>query len=294
MTPAPPAAIFEAANVTVRFGEVCALDGVSLSINPGECIGLVGHNGAGKSTIVSVINGGLTPGQGVIMRGGVPLVPYGIGVARSLGVRCVFQELSLCPNLTIVENTRIMHRHLGGPGWRTRARGIIAASLDTIFPGHGIDAGGQVGALSIAQRQMVEIAMAFSTADQPPRVVILDEPTSSLDAGLAAQLLAHVRRFVTLGGAVILISHMLNEILDTASRIVVMKDGKIVAERGAGGFDHAGLVKAMGSTAAQQTTSRRADTLRQPVLDMTMPNGLPARGKSWVLQDLAAMGRPGC
>jgi ribose transport system ATP-binding protein len=293
MTSAPSAAIFQAANVTVRFGEVCALDGVSLSIHPGECIGLVGHNGAGKSTIVSVINGGLMPQQGMIMGGGVPLIPYGIGIARSHGVRCVFQELSLCPNLTIVENTRIMHRHLGGPGWRTRARGIITASLDAIFPGHGIDTSGQVGGLSIAQRQMVEIAMAFSDADQPPRLVILDEPTSSLDAGLAAQLLAHVGRFVAQGGAVILISHMLNEILETASRIVVMKDGKIVAERVAGGFDHAGLVQAMGSATGHQGTTRRAGTSRQPVLDLILPKGLPFQASKGEIVGLAGLGGHG-
>ena len=142
-SPQPPA-LLEVANAAVRFGEVRALDGVSLAILPGECIGLVGHNGAGKSTIVSVINGGLTPQQGEIFSDGSRLAPYGIGVARSRGVRCVFQELSLCPNLSIVENTRIMHRNLGGFGWRGRAATIIAASLDAIFPGHGIDVGGRL------------------------------------------------------------------------------------------------------------------------------------------------------
>lgn len=289
----PPPAVLEVANAAVRFGEVRALDGVSLSILPGECIGLVGHNGAGKSTIVSVINGGLTPQQGDITSDGTRLSPYGIGVARSRGVRCVFQELSLCPNLSIVENTRITHRTLGGFGWRKRAASIIAASLDTIFPGHGIDVGGPVGALSIAQRQMVEIAMAFSDAGQPPRLVILDEPTSSLDAGLAAQLLAHVRRFVAAGGAVILISHMLNEILETASRIIVMKDGKIVAERAAGGFDHAGLVDAMGSAVPHRAAVRRSVVDRRPVLDLTLPKGPPFRASKGEVVGLAGLGGHG-
>lgn len=288
-----PAAVLEVANAAVRFGEVRALDGVSLAILPGECIGLVGHNGAGKSTIVSVINGGLTPHQGEIFSDGTRLAPYGIGVARSRGVRCVFQELSLCPNLSIIENTRIMHRTLGGFGWRTRAAAIIASSLDAIFPGHGIDVSGPVGALSIAQRQMVEIAMAFSDAGQPPRLVILDEPTSSLDAGLAAQLLAHVRRFVASGGAVILISHMLNEILETASRIVVMKDGRIVAERGAGGFDHAGLVEAMGSAATHQAAARRSQAATEPVLELALPQGQPFRACKGEVVGLAGLGGHG-
>ncbi|MDX5350894.1 MAG: ATP-binding cassette domain-containing protein, partial [Paracoccaceae bacterium] len=176
--------VLQVQDIAVRFGEVTALDGVSLTIGPGECIGLVGHNGAGKSTLISVLNGSLTPQRGSV--GGQP--GYGVARARSLGVRCVFQELSLCPNLTIVENARIAHRDLPAWGWRRVARGIVSDSLDAIFPGHGIDASAQIGDLSIAQRQMVEIAMAFSSPAAPPRLVILDEPTSSLDAGLAAQL----------------------------------------------------------------------------------------------------------
>lgn len=250
---APVIAVTDAA---MRFGEVQALAGVSLAVRPGECIGLVGHNGAGKSTLVSIINGGLVAQQGSVASDGAVLAPYGIGVARAKGVRCVFQELSLCPNLTVLENVRVMHRHLGGVGWRGRAKAIIQASLDAVFPGHGIDVAAQVGSLSIAERQMVEIALAFSDAGIAARLVILDEPTSSLDAGLAAQLLAHVARFVAAGGAVILISHILGEILQAATRVVVMKDGKIVAERAAGGFDHGSLVEAMGSAAGAVAVAR--------------------------------------
>ncbi|PCK88344.1 ABC transporter ATP-binding protein [Rhizobium sophoriradicis] len=240
----------------VSFGAVRALDGVTLRVMPGECVGLVGHNGAGKSTIVSVINGGLTPHEGSVASDGERLERYGINAARGRGVRCVFQELSLCPNLSIVENTRIMHRHLGGFGWRRRAAKIIERSLDAVFPGHGIDSGRVVGDLSIAERQMVEISMAFSDAGIAPRLVILDEPTSSLDASLARQMLDHVRRFVAAGGSVILISHILHEILETADRIIVMKDGRVVAERPAQEFDHHGLVKAMGTVAKEETGDR--------------------------------------
>lgn len=287
-------AVLEVTDAAVRFGEVRALDGVSLHISPGECIGLVGHNGAGKSTIVSVINGGLTPQQGRIASDGQALQPYGIGVARSRGVRCVFQELSLCPNLNIIENTRIMHRTLGGHDWRARARAIITHSLDAVFPGHRIDSASLVGSLSIAERQMVEIAMAFSDAGTPPRLVILDEPTSSLDAGLAAQLLAHVRRFVAAGGAVILISHILDEILTTASRIVVMKDGRIVAERGAGGFTQASLVEAMGSVARQPAAGRsRASATAVQALHHVPARGLPFHAARGEVIGLAGLGGHG-
>ncbi len=285
--------VLEVDNIAIRFGEVKALDGVSLSINPGECIGLVGHNGAGKSTIVSVINGGLAPHRGTISADGQPLLSYGISVARSRGVRCVFQELSLCPNLSIIENTRIVHRSLGGFGWRTKAAAIIAKSLDAIFPGHGIDVSAPVGGLSIAERQMVEIAMAFSDAGTPPRLVILDEPTSSLDAGLAAQLLNHVGQFVSAGGAVLLISHILHEVLTTASRIVVMKDGQISSERPATEFTHATLVEAMGSVASAIEVRQQSAKTAETALSLTLPRGIPFAARRGEVVGLAGLGGHG-
>ena len=251
-----PKAVIAVDGARVSFGAVKALDGATLHVMPGECVGLVGHNGAGKSTIVSVINGGLTPHEGTVASDGERLERYGINAARARGVRCVFQELSLCPNLSIIENTRLMHRDLGGFGWRKRAAEVIEKSLDTVFPGHGIDTRRTVGDLSIAERQMVEIAMAFSDAGIAPRLVILDEPTSSLDASLARQMLDYVRRFVAAGGSVIFISHILHEILETSDRIVVMKDGRVVAERPANGFDHRNLVEAMGSVAKEDAGPR--------------------------------------
>lgn len=291
--PLAPGALLEVQDVVMHFGEVTALDGVSLSIRPGECIGLVGHNGAGKSTIVSVINGGLAPSQGRILADGQPLASYGITRARALGLRSVFQELALCPNLTIVENARIAHPELKGWRWRAEARRIIAASLDQIFPGHGIDPGAQVGTLSIAERQMVEIAMAFSNSASAPRIVILDEPTSSLDAGLAAMLLAHVRRFIAAGGAILLISHILDEILSTASRIVVMKDGKVVAERPAAEFTPASLVEAMGSSTRELQGRRQAESKGAPVLTLDLPNGQGFHAGKGEIVGLAGLGGHG-
>lgn len=293
LNPVMENAVLEVTDVAVRFGEVKALDGVSLAMSAGECIGLVGHNGAGKSTIVSVMNGGIAPQRGSITGDGRILSGYGIDLARKIGVRCVFQELSLCPNLNIVENTRIVHRDLGAFVWRARARDIIARSLDMVFPGHGIDVGGLVGALSIAQRQMVEIAMAFSDAGSPPRLVILDEPTSSLDAGLAAQLLAHVSRFVAAGGAVILISHILDEILTTASRIVVMKDGRIVADRPASDFTQASLVEAMGSVAKNAGAGRRGVSQGAEVLTLGGLSGMAFHARRGEIVGLAGLGGHG-
>lgn len=240
-------------NAEKHFGAVRALDGVSLSIFPGECIGLVGHNGAGKSTLVNLVNGGLTPSAGE-----VSFPATGAPRALEAGVRSVFQELSLCPNLTVAENLRISHADLTGFGWRTRAHAEILKSLDTVFPDHGIDPNITVDRLTIAERQMVEIAIGFAPRGTQARLVILDEPTSSLDAAIAEQLLAHIRQFCAGGGAVLFISHMMGEIFDVASTIVVMKDGKIVASRATAEFTRASLVEAMGHVAGPEAEKAAA------------------------------------
>ncbi len=242
-------ALIAVTDARLRFGEVRALDGVSLTVRAGECLGLVGHNGAGKSTLVGVLNGGLAPQEGTVDGGQAGR--WDVATARAMGLRCVFQEGSLCPNLTVAENARLMHRGAFGLFWKAPARKLASEALDRVFPGHGIDVNAAVGSLPIARRQMVEIALAFADGAVAPRVVILDEPTSSLDAGIAAQLLAHVRAFVAAGGAVILISHILGEILATASRVVVMKDGRVVADQAATSFTHESLVATMGSAAGR-------------------------------------------
>ena len=252
---AEPQAVVSARGIKVHFGAVKALDGADLTILAGECIGLVGHNGAGKSTIVNVINGGLSPHEGTIAYEGDDAV-HGINAARAHGIRCVFQELSLAPNLTVVENMRVVHRGVAGWNWRRQAAAVVRAKLDEIFAGHKIDVMRTVGELSIAERQMVEIAITFCAVSEKPKLVILDEPTSSLDAGLAAQLMAYVRAFVQTGGAVMLISHILGEILSTASRILVMKDGRVVADRAAQDFSVQSLVQAMGSVVKEQDRKR--------------------------------------
>ncbi len=233
-----------------HFGAVRALVGVDLAVHAAECLGLVGHNGAGKSTLMNILAGTLAAGRGSIVVGGSDIgAQYSVGAAHRSGIRCVFQELSLCPNLTVAENARIMHPALRGPGWRARAGSLIRAKLDEIFPNNGIAAAEIVGDLSIARRQMVEIARAFTVTDTPIRLVILDEPTSSLDAVVADQLLGFVRRFVGTGGACILISHLLGEVLSAADRIVVMRDGAVVEARRAADFTRDTLVSAMGSVA---------------------------------------------
>jgi ribose transport system ATP-binding protein len=240
-----------------HFGAVCALEKVDFSVNPGECVGLVGHNGAGKSTLVQVLAGTLMPDRARLTVGGAIQQIYSAARAQALGIRCVFQELSLCPNLSVAENTRINHASLKGFGWRRRAGDLIAAKLGEIFPGHDISASDIVQNLSIGRRQMVEVARAFTVTEAPLDLVILDEPTSSLDARTAGQLLTFVRRFVASGKSCILISHLLGEVLQNADRIVVMRDGRVAAAGPSDNFNRDTLVSAMGGGAHRDVAAAR-------------------------------------
>ncbi|MGV8855730.1 MAG: sugar ABC transporter ATP-binding protein [Devosia sp.] len=238
-----------------HFGAVRALDGVTLAINAGECVGLVGHNGAGKSTLMSVLAGTGTADRGSIAVNGAPQPGYSVGRAQTLGIRCVFQELSLCPNLTVAENTRLYHPSIRGLGWRRRSGALIEQKLDEIFPGHGIDVADIVQTLPIGKRQMVEVARAFTKTDAPLQLVILDEPTSSLDGHTSGQLMRFVRKAVASGISCIFISHLLGEILENSDRIVVMRDGKVVTADIAANFDRGKLVAAMGGIEAEAMVS---------------------------------------
>lgn len=283
-------------NVSKSFGPVHALTEASLLIEAGECLGLVGHNGAGKSTLINVINGRLAPTKGNIEYQG--LVDNEDNYknatrARNAGIRSVFQELSLCPNLTVLENLRIPYKNMPLSNWRANSRNEVKSSLDRVFPDHGIDPYSIVGDLTIAERQMVEIAIAFSKRDLDASLVILDEPTSSLDAAIAQQLLEHIKTYCASGGAVIFITHMLGEIFEVATRIVVMKDGQITEDKLASEFTRDTLVGAMGHVVAGSGSSRAArknKTLGDEVL--RMKNGLNAcKGEIIGLAGLAGHGQ---
>ena len=239
--------------VAKQFGAVRALHRVDLEVGSGECLGLVGHNGAGKSTLMHLLAGTLPPDSGEISLQQQSYTDhYNVVVAHRLGVRCVFQELSLCPNLTVAENARVFHPSIKGWGWKKRSGRLIGEKLDEIFPGHGISPDDVVRDLTIGKRQMVEIARAFTVSDAPLHLVILDEPTSSLDSVTAEQLLAFVRKVLGQGVSCILISHLLGEVLGTSDRIVVMRDGEVVASRAAGDFNRQSLVNAMGNVTEEE------------------------------------------
>ncbi len=243
--------VVEIARVGKLFGTSPALSDVSLAIAPGECLGLVGHNGAGKSTLMNILAGIFPPTSGSFaVDGRAQGRDYDVRAANLLGVRAVFQELSLCLSLTVVENMRVFHPDFRGWGWRRRAARAIMSTLDQIFPGHGVRPGTRVENLALGQRQMLEIAKAFSTGSENLRLLILDEPTSALDYHSSRQLLDHIAKVKGGSLSFIYISHMLDEVLDASDRIAVMKDGRISGEIRRGEATRDRIIELMGSPKA--------------------------------------------
>ena len=160
-------------------------------------------------------------------------------------MRVVYQELSLCTNLDVCENFYVEQHATLGPvrRWRRRMLQVAQGALDEVFPGHGIDPRTRLAELSIAQRQMVEIARAVSMPGL--KLLILDEPTSSLGASQTAQLMAALGRMTARDVSVLFISHRLGEILGVADRIVVMRNGTNVWEGANQDVNEATLVERM-------------------------------------------------
>ncbi len=217
--------------LTLRFGENLAVDGVSFSVAAGEIHGLVGHNGAGKSTVINMLTGQLQPNSGTIALDSEVVRIRSRRAAQRLGISLVDQELSLVPALSISENMRLGTVRFGAglfasgkesPARLTRERErelLASVGLSDIDPNLRVEK------LSLGQRQLVEIARALG---QNPRVMILDEPTATLNETESQFVYAAVRRVAERGCAVIFVSHRLGEVLALCDRVTVLRDARLV------------------------------------------------------------------
>lgn len=234
--------ILELKKISKRFGGVEVLHEVSFSLKPGEVHALLGENGAGKSTLVKVITGVHQPDGGEIYLN-EELVRFSDSLAsRQAGIAAIYQELSLFPDLDVAENIFIGRQPTTKAGridWARlyREAGQLLASL-----GVQLDLKKKARLLSIAQQQMVEIARAFSIH---ARILIMDEPTSSLTLNEVADLFRLVRRLRAEGTAIIFISHRIEELFELADRVTVLRDGAYIGTRPTGEVTRDELIRMM-------------------------------------------------
>jgi ribose transport system ATP-binding protein len=220
------APLLQLRGITKQFGATRALAGVDLEIQRGEVHAIVGENGAGKSTLVNVLSGTVRPDAGEVIFDGAPYRPLGSVDARRAGIAHIHQELSLCRHLTVAENI-LMGAEPAQAGWIQRdAMRERAASLLESFGRADIDPRAQVGGLALASQQVVEICRALAWN---PKVILMDEPTSSLQRENVERLFAAIRRLKASGVAILYISHFLEEVREIADRYTVLRDGVSVS-----------------------------------------------------------------
>lgn len=220
------AVVLRTHGLTKAYGSHVALGNVSLAFQAGEVHVLFGENGAGKSTLISLLAGANQPSAGEIAIGDFAGSFASVAEARRHGVRAVFQEFSLVPQLSVAENIILGEEPLGklgllsrGAARREALRLIEALSFE-------LDADARVGALPRGKQQMVEICKALKS---PPRVLILDEPTASLSERDARAMFEVLRRLKDQGTAIIYITHRMDEIPALGDRVSVLRDGRLVA-----------------------------------------------------------------
>jgi ABC-type sugar transport system ATPase subunit len=222
-----PEPILEAIGISKRFPGVHALDDVSLTVYPGEVHAVVGENGAGKSTLMKILSGAQVPDAGTIRVGGEPVTIENPRVAQQLGINTIYQELSLVNTLSVGENIFLgdLPTRSGG-NWQIDWPALWRRSGELLERvGSHAKPQTEVRRLSVAQRQMVEIARALA---RNVRVLILDEPTSSLTERETEKLFEIIASLRSRGVGVIYISHRLGEVFQIAQRVTVMRDGRVV------------------------------------------------------------------
>jgi ABC-type sugar transport system ATPase subunit len=219
--------VLELANIGKTFAGVSVLRNVNLQLQKGEVHALIGENGAGKSTLIKILSGYYLPDRGGEIRmNGKPVVFYNPKDAMDASIHTIYQELTLCPLMSVTENIVLDKQHFF-PGFLQKKRGfrdLAAKALEKLGQGD-IDPNRLVKNLSIAQQQVVEIAKAITSNAQ---IVLMDEPTSSISQSDADKLFNIIRGLRADGVTIVYISHRLHEIDGIADRITVLRDGDLV------------------------------------------------------------------
>ena len=254
------------AGVTKVYPGVVALQDVDLAIASGEVVGLIGENGAGKSTLMKVLGGTIAPNAGAIVIDGTPHAALTPAEATAHGIAFVHQELNPFTNLDVAGNVLLGREIHRGP-FRTLDRKAMARKVAPILEmlGTRFGPGDPVARLSLADQQLLEIARALST---DARLVILDEPTSSLTLSETQRLLKVIRQLRDGGVAILFISHRLAEVEEVADRVVVLRDGYNAGEITGGEIEKDRMVRMMIGRDVRQFYDRHGHQRGEPVLQI--------------------------
>ncbi|MEZ5830366.1 MAG: sugar ABC transporter ATP-binding protein [Dongiaceae bacterium] len=291
---APTAPFLDLIDIGKTYPGVIALSGVSLSVTAGEIIGLVGENGAGKSTLMKILGGVAAPSEGAIRIDGAERATMSVTDATKAGIAFVHQELNLFDNLDVAANVFIGREpRYGGPLGLIDTQALhekVAPLLRRL----GADFGPAtpVANLSLAQRQLVEIAKALSL---DARLVIMDEPTSSLTASETARLLDVIADLKANLVSVIFISHRLQEVERCADRVIVLRDGKVVGRLDRGQIQHDAMIRLMIGRDLKSLYIPPATPAQETALDLTevRTTAFPAQSVTLTLRSGEILGLAG-
>jgi ribose transport system ATP-binding protein len=228
-----------------QFPGVLALDGVSITLAPGEVLAVVGENGAGKSTLMKIVAGVYIADAGVVKLDGAPIRFDGPGEATAAGVSLIHQELNLAENLTVTDNLFLGRELTRGGFLRMLDRGAMAAKAESLLARVGLPpsrASARVESLPPGEKQLVEIARALGTE---VKLLIMDEPTSSLTQKETEQLYLVIDSLKAAGVSVLYISHRLAEVKRVADRVTVLRDGRNAGELAKADITHDNMVRLM-------------------------------------------------
>jgi ribose/xylose/arabinose/galactoside ABC-type transport system permease subunit/ABC-type branched-subunit amino acid transport system ATPase component len=238
--------ILSCRDLSVRYGPVLALEDASLEVRAGEIVCLLGDNGAGKSTLIKVVSGAVRPSAGGMWLDGEEISLSSPHEARARGIETVFQDLALCPNLGVAHNLVLGDEPRRGPrflGLRDDRRAVALARERTATLGARIDDFNRpVQTLSGGQRQAVALGRVIR---DDVRIVILDEPTAALGVAQTRQVLQLVRSTAARGHGVILITHDVQQVLEVADRVVVLRLGRVIHDGAAADLDAIRLLELM-------------------------------------------------
>ncbi len=263
-------ATLSARNVGKRYGSTWVLRGANLELSPGQILALLGENGAGKSTFVKILSSAIVPDEGDVSLDDTPLPQGRPDAARQAGIAMVYQELSVCDWLSVEDNI-ILGREQSRFGWinRCQQRSIVAGVLEKL--GHpDLSPTRLVADLSFAAKQLVEIARALA---QDARLLILDEPTSSLPAADAARLFDTVKKLAADGLSVIYISHFLEEIRQLCDSYLVLRDGQVAGSGPLADTTESAIVRLMVGRSVDDLYPKVAKTMGEEIINISEISG---------------------